>query len=40
MFLLLLHGSGIVTITARGRSMPFMTMNSSVLSSMAESEPP
>ena len=30
----MLHGSGIVTITARGRSIPFMTMNSSVLSSM------
>ena len=40
MFLLLLQGSGMVTITARGKSMPFMTMNSRVLSSMAESEPP
>ena len=28
-----------VIITARGRSMPFITMNSSALSSMAESEP-
>ena len=33
------HGSGMVIITARGRSMPFITMNSSALSSMAESEP-
>ena len=28
-----------VIITASGRSMPFITMNSSALSSMAESEP-
>ncbi len=28
-----------VTIIASGRSMPFMYRNSSVLSSMAESEP-
>ena len=28
-----------VTITARARSMPLITMNSSALSSMAESEP-
>ena len=33
------HGSGIVTIIASGRSMPFMTRNSIVLSSMAESDP-
>ena len=33
------HGSGIVTITASGSSMPFITRNSSVLSSMAESDP-
>ena len=35
----LLQGSGIHTMTARGRGMPFMTMNSRVLSSMAESLP-
>ena len=39
MALLLSQGSGIVIITARGRSMPLITRNSSVLSSMAESEP-
>ena len=39
MFLLFSHGSGMVIITASGRSMPFITMNSSALSSMAESEP-
>ena len=39
MFRLLLHGSGMVTITARGRSMPLITRNSRVLSSMAESDP-
>ena len=33
------HGSGMVIITARGRSMPLITRNSSVLSSMAESDP-
>ena len=40
MLWLLDQGSGMVTITARGRSMPFITKNSSVLSSMAESLPP
>ena len=39
MFLLFSHGSGMVIMTARGRSIPFITMNSRVLSSMAESEP-
>ena len=39
MFLLFSQGSGIVIITASGRSMPFITINSSALSSMAESEP-
>ena len=34
-----LQGSGMATITARGSSMPLMTKNSRVLSSMAESEP-
>ena len=33
------QGSGIVSIMASGRSTPFMTRNSIVLSSMAESEP-
>ena len=35
----LLQGSGIATMTARGRSMPAIIRNSSILSSMAESEP-
>ena len=39
MFLLWFHASGMRSIMARGRSMPFITMNSRVLSSMAESEP-
>ena len=34
-----LQGSGMATITASGSSMPLMTRNSRVLSSMAESEP-
>ena len=33
------HGSGIVIMTASGRSIPLMVRNSSVLSSIAESEP-
>ncbi len=33
------QGSGMQIIMASGRSMPFMTRNSSVLSSMAESDP-
>ena len=37
---MLAQGSGIRIIMARGRSMPLMTRNSRVLSSMAESEPP
>ena len=40
MLRLLLQGSGMVTMTAKGSSMPFMSRNSRVLSSMAESEPP
>ena len=39
MFLLFSQGSGMVIMTASGRSMPFITMNSRALSSMAESEP-
>ena len=39
MFWLFSQGSGMVIMTARGRSMPFITMNSRALSSMAESEP-
>ena len=34
-----LQGSGMQIITARGNSIPLITRNSSVLSSMAESEP-
>ena len=33
------HGSGMSTVIASGSSMPLITRNSSVLSSMAESEP-
>ncbi len=33
------HGSGIIIITASGSSIPLITRNSNVLSSMAESEP-
>ena len=33
------QGSGISTIMASGRSIPFMVRNSRVLSSMAESDP-
>ncbi len=33
------HGSGIVIIIASGSSIPLITKNSSVLSSIAESEP-
>ncbi len=33
------HGSGMAIITAKGRSIPLITKNSKVLSSMAESEP-
>ena len=36
---MLSQGSGMVIMTASGRSMPLMTRNSRVLSSMAESEP-
>ena len=39
MLRLFTHGSGIAIITASGSSMPLITMNSSALSSMAESEP-
>ena len=33
------HGSGMAIITASGSSMPLITRNSSVLSSIAESDP-
>ena len=33
------HGSGMEIITARGSSIPLITINSNALSSMAESEP-
>ena len=33
------HGSGIIIMTASGSGIPFITRNSSVLSSIAESEP-
>ena len=33
------HGSGIVIMTASGSGMPFIVRNSSVLSSIAESDP-
>ena len=39
MKLLFFHGSGIAIIMARGRSIPFIYRNSSVLSSIAESDP-
>ena len=39
MLRLFAHGSGIEIITASGSSIPFITMNSNVLSSIAESEP-
>ena len=34
-----LHGSGMVSMTALGRSMPLYSKNSRALSSMAESDP-
>ena len=39
MILLFAHGSGIMIMTASGSSIPLITRNSSVLSSIAESDP-
>ena len=39
MKVLCFHGSGMITIMASARGIPFIYRNSSVLSSMAESDP-